>query len=286
MKISCAYFTHPGKVRAINQDGLFLDGEIVKEGNFSEPVVIQRELRDGPALFVVVDGAGGHSAGEVACRTILSELRGSVERLGTIKSRTESDLTNEMVRIQCVLTSKANYETNLTGMAATLAGVAFGQWEGEDPPCGATAKQAAWFLSGSNALVFNCGDCRVYRMKDGALSKLTHDHSCVQQLCDEGKISEDEMRTHPQKNIVTAALKAGMISMNMYYRRCEAVSNDRFLICCDGVWEALSREDIENSVADDSLEAAARGLYDAVMKTGCGDNASFILLEINQPLVL
>ena len=92
MKISCAYFSHPGYVRTVKQDGLFVDGEIIKEGNFAAPVIVQRELREDTGMFVVVDGTGGHNAGEIACGTILTELKESVERLGRLNSVTARKL--------------------------------------------------------------------------------------------------------------------------------------------------------------------------------------------------
>jgi protein phosphatase len=282
MKISCAYFSHPGKVRTVNQDGLFLNGEIVKEGNFSSTIAASFELQDSSGLFAVVDGAGGHSVGEVACGAILTELRGSVERLDRLPSVGERNLTNELIRIQGVMSSMAERDGSLYGMAATLAGIYFMSGRtGEDPPCGMGIEFARGFLSRRTALVFNCGDCRVYRMSGGVLSGLTHDHSYIQQLCDEGKITEDEMRTHPRKNVVTAALKAGKISVKLNCSRCEMKLPERFLICCDGVWGALPHGKIEKCLAEPSIRDAANQLCDEILKTGCEDNVSFILLEIS-----
>jgi serine/threonine protein phosphatase PrpC len=282
MKISCAYFSHPGKVRAVNQDGIFLNGEIVKEGDFKTPVVTSFELPDGSGLFVVVDGAGGHSVGEAACGAILTEMKSSVEHFGQLHSVGAHNLTNELIRIQGVMSSMANLDSSLYGMAATLAGIYFmcGR-TGEDPPCGMGIAFARGFLSRRTALVFNCGDCRAYRMSGGVLSRLTHDHSYIQQLCDEEKITEDEMRTHPRKNVVTAALKAGKISVKLNCSRCEMEPPERFLICCDGVWEALPHGKIEKCLTEPSLRNAANQLCDEILKTGCEDNVSFILLEIS-----
>jgi protein phosphatase len=280
MKISCAYFSHPGKVRTINQDGLFMDGEIITESAFAEPAFMQCELRDDTGLFAVVDGAGGHNAGETACRTILTELRWSVERLGQLDPVGERALTNEMIRIQGVMSSRAERDSDLSGMTATLAGIYFMKGRtGEEPPCGMGFETANWFLSRMTALVFNCGDCRVYRMQDGMLTKLTHDHSYVQQLCDDGKITEDEMRTHPRKNIVTAALQAGRIGVKLHCYHAGIVTPERFLICCDGLWEALPREDIEKCFSALSLPDAASYLRDELMGTECRDNVSFIMIE-------
>ena len=185
-------------------------------------MIVQRELREDTGMFVVVDGTGGHNAGEIACGTILTELKESVERLGRLNSVTARKLTSELIRTQDVMSSMAGRDGRLYGTAATLAGIYFMSGRtGEDPPCGMRFEWADGFLSRKTTLVFNCGDCRVYRVKGGVLSKLTHDHSYVQQLRDEGKITEDEMRTHPRKNVVTEALQTGKVEVKLYYHRCE-----------------------------------------------------------------
>jgi serine/threonine protein phosphatase PrpC len=73
------------------------------------------------------------------------------------------------------------------------------------------------------------------------------------------------MRTHPRKNVVTEALQTGKIEVKPYCYRCELGDTDRFLICCDGVWEALSQESIENRVATISFTDAANQLCDEVL---------------------
>jgi len=78
MKINCAYFTHPGKVRSVNQDGLFLNGKKISEDNFDSPIVETHHIQN-VGLYSVVDGARGHSAGETASRTTLTEF-GAVDK--------------------------------------------------------------------------------------------------------------------------------------------------------------------------------------------------------------
>ena len=120
----------------------------------------------------------------------------------------------------------------------------------------------------------------MYRVKkDVGLLKLTHDHSYVQQLCDYGKIAEDEMRIHPRKNLVTEALQAGKIEVKVNSYRYDLGTDDRFLICCGGVWKALPEEVIEKHSSLPALEDAALNLSDALMKTDYRDNVSFVMIE-------
>jgi hypothetical protein len=87
VKINRAGFSHPGKVLSTNQDGLFLDGKIITEGNFTSPTITSFEIQNDHGLF-----AGGHNAGKVVCKAILTELRGSAEQLGQLVLVSESEL--------------------------------------------------------------------------------------------------------------------------------------------------------------------------------------------------
>jgi protein phosphatase len=260
-KISYAFLTHQGKVRSKNQDGLFVNGVLRKEGTMEIPETGIQELEDFSGLYVMVDGAGGLASGEVACAVILDALPGVAERLQSVPfPEMRERLTEEFNKIQESLTNLAKEDQDLRTMAAALAGL---------------------WIAGDEAVAFNCGDCRVYQIRGGYLCKLTHDHSLVQQLHDQGLISEDAMRVHREKNIVTAALQESGSPVEVY---CSDVlkmeEGKQFLICCDGVWEALPLERIENCLSADFPGKAAEKLFEALMETECRDNVSFILLDI------
>ncbi|MDR1580600.1 MAG: hypothetical protein LBS35_09610 [Synergistaceae bacterium] len=258
-----------------------MNGKIIKGANFSEPFIVSHELGDNPGLYVVVDGAGGHNAGEAACWMILEELN---ETAKLIQSASEIRICikHELNRIQDNMTSISEYKPNLCGMCATLAGVVLNAAVSrEEPPCGMTARAAAAFFTRKKAIPFNCGDCRVYFENDRNLVQLTRDHSYVRRLFDEGSISEDAMRTHPQKNVVTAAVQAGGYPVEVYFGGIEFSSSGRFLICGDGVWEALPKEELERVAAIEQIERSAGEMAGKIMSTECKDNVSFILLDIH-----
>jgi serine/threonine protein phosphatase PrpC len=265
-KISYAFLTHQGKVRSKNQDGIFVNGVLRKEGTMEVSETGIQESEDFSGLYVVVDGAGGHASGEVACAMILDALPSVAERLrGVPFPEIRERLTEEFGKIQESLTNISEENSDLRTMAATLAGL---------------------WISGNEAAAFNCGDSRTYQIRGGYLSKLTHDHSRVQQLYDQGLISEDEMRVHREKNIVTAALQESGSPVEIH---CSDVlkmeGRKRFFICCDGVWEALPLERIESCLDADSPDKAAEGLFAVLMETECRDNVSFILLDVtSEPL--
>jgi protein phosphatase len=260
-KISYSFLTHPGKVRSKNQDGVFVNGVLRKESTMEVAETGIQELEVFPGLYVVVDGAGGHSSGEVACAMTLEALPDVAEHLAAVPFlEIQGLLSEEFGKIQESLTKLAKDNSDLRTMAATLAGL---------------------LIAGDEVVAFNCGDSRVYQIRGGYLIKLTHDHSYVQQLYDEGQISADEMRVHSEKNIVTASLQESRSSVEIYCSDVLKIEGRKlFFICSDGVWEALPLERIENCLDTDSPDVAAQKLFAALMETECKDNVSFILLDV------
>lgn len=157
-------------------------------------------------------------------------------------------LANELIS-QAVQENKA-----LTSMGATIAGIVF---------------------CSDSILIFNCGDCRVYRKQGEYLEKLSHDHSVVQELFDRGDIDENDMRTHQKKNIITACVSSRTEDLNIFFRAVPyKMENQRFLLCSDGVWEALTIDEIEKCTSPQELANILLNLH-----KNCKDNISFIMIE-------
>lgn len=237
------FYTNKGPDRTENQDGLYINGCIFRD--MLEPEC--QEINNPRGLFVVVDGMGGMGGGEIARNIVLENLPNLTTPL---------NLTRDMSGITSTLRHKAKGHAELAHMGATIAGI----WIAED-----------------KATVFNCGDCRVYRIRSGYLQKLTHDHSVVQELVDQGELAEEEMRFHPRKNIVTAALDVEDLNPEIFERTLRLQPGSAFLICSDGLWEALSQEEMESLLTLDPRGAAA-GLASKAMEAPTSDNLSFILL--------
>ena len=258
MKIECAYYTNRGISRGENQDALYIDGFAVI-GDMESPCAMSVSEKES-ACFAVIDGAGGHSSGEVASRTVAAEF---VKRAAELL-RNEENLSDELTAIQYVMTEISACDRSLHGMAATLAGVLINQ---------------------DKAAVFNIGDSRVYSFKRENLYKLTRDHSTVQVLFEHGIITEDEMRSHPNKGEVSSALMAGEESPPKVYTDNTAIEDGQILlICCDGVWESLSNEEIRTILLEsqNNAETAAIKLRKELLSTECRDNISFVILAFRQ----
>jgi protein phosphatase len=137
---------------------------------------------------------------------------------------------------------------------------------------------------GSKALIINCGDSRVYRLNGQFLEKITKDHSIVQNLFDNGDITDDEMRTHPKKHVLTSALIGDLKPdvPEFFIKELSLQPGQRYLICSDGLWESMSLENMESCFVRDDLFEGTACLLQTALNNAAGDNISIIALEVMQ----
>ena len=211
------------------------------------------------AVAVLADGMGGLDAGEIASSVavdvVLAELRFAEEHSeGLLKAAVET--ANSAVRYAAAQAS--------VDMGTTLV---------------------AWLLTRQGqCFVANVGDSRVYRIRGGALRRLTSDHSMVQQMIDDGVLSEAEAQTSPQRNVITRAL--GLEErVEVDVRSWVYAPGDLYLLCSDGLTDMITEAEItailgsQLSDADGSLEAAAAGLVSGANEAGGHDNVSVLLIR-------
>jgi serine/threonine protein phosphatase PrpC len=214
-------------------------------------------VTDPGPLAAVADGMGGGPGGALAAERVLSAL----SRLGN--------------RPRDLLEAKGRLETSLFGAAESLSA----QARGAPELSGMGAAVAGLWLGDGKATVFNCGDCRVYRCRQGVMDYLTRDHSAVYDLYLEGHVKRSELREHPLRSLITRAVQEGNISsLEVFAREVTLRRGDVFLICSDGLWEALDEDEIEESLAASDLAVSAWGLLDALADVGLADDCSFVLL--------
>jgi serine/threonine protein phosphatase PrpC len=174
-------------------------------------------------LFVVADGMGGHAAGEVASRVAIESMRETIVG-GTLV---------EAVRIaNKAVFDQATDDPSLHGMGTTLAAIAL-----VDDADGTTRMH-----------VVNVGDSRVYLLRDGELEQITDDHSLVAELERDGRLTAEEARVHPQRNIVTRVL-GNTPDVDVDEFPVDPFRGDRFVLCSDGLF---------NEVSDDEIAAVLR----------------------------
>ena len=253
--MKAVFYSNKGFVREHNEDALFVAGNIISGCSMTEPVEIDTESPDN--CFVVIDGMGGYEGGEQAARIVATSF---IENFGSwnistsaAKGKINSILNNAIQKIANVVNDKPE----LAAMGAALAGMAF---------------------CNDGILIFNCGDCRAYRQQGQYLERLSHDHSVVQELFDKGEIEEDDMRTHVRKNTITACVSAKVDDLNIFFRETSYKGNERFLICSDGVWEAMPIDEIEACLCENVLDTAngiVKKLFN--LQGECRDNISFVI---------
>jgi PPM family protein phosphatase len=253
MLINACYVSNAGKVRRNNEDSLLLNGTLVVMGSMRG--VESLKSRGDRLAYMVADGMGGHANGEAASSTVLAVFR---EGYGDIDKAEHIRNLFRIAKEKLNLLVEKNHGS--FGLGTTVAGI---------------------FFSSGKAFVLNCGDSRIYEADDSPRT-ITKDHSLVQELVDSGTITEEEMRTHPQKNVITSALMGDLRTDLPRYSldEIEIKKGQRFLLCSDGLWESLSKRSMAGCFGNRGIKESAECLFRRTLDAGATDNVSIILLEV------
>ncbi len=226
--------THVGRVRTENQDAC------------TDVVHPRKAMR----LLLTADGMGGHRGGSVAARLAVEaagETFAAADAPSAELARRILDDANK--RIFAVSQERAEVAgMGSTGVALLLA-----------------PRGRAW--------VAHVGDSRLYRLRGGALSRVTEDHSLVGELVRAGRITEDEARTHPRRNQLQRALGVGG-TVQVALRELDYLPGDRYLICSDGMWGAIEEEEIARILGGRDPETAVRELIERSVYVDGSDNST------------
>jgi serine/threonine protein phosphatase PrpC len=209
-------------------------------------------------VFVVADGMGGHNAGEVASELAVTTLRSALR-----DSVTSTEQLRELVQqANTTIYTASLDDSTQRGMGTTLT--------------------ALVMIPGitDRVLVANVGDSRTYVLRDGVLSRITTDHSYVQELVNEGVITADDARKHPQKNIVTRALGIDRyVAVDVFSH--DMRTGDRFLLCSDGLVDEVTDIEITSILSNNANAAdAANALVTAANDAGGRDNTTVVVVDI------
>jgi PPM family protein phosphatase len=210
----------------------------------------------GPDLLLVADGMGGHAAGELASATAVATIA-SVH-----PSNDETSAMDELA--ECVneigdrIAATIADEPELTGMGTTLTGI-------------------VWL--GARIGIVHVGDSRAYRLRDGELAQLTHDHTYVQTLIDAGRITEDEAAVHPRRSLLMRALD-GMNEVEADLFVLDAAAGDRLLLCSDGLSGVVSSSEIAAHLRVGDPTGCVTRLVDLALERGAPDNVTVIVADV------
>jgi protein phosphatase len=211
-----------------------------------------------PPLFAVADGMGGHAAGEVAAALALREL---AVLSGRDDVGPEDVLRSLAAANQAILGWSAS-RADAAGMGTTVSGVCLGVVGGVPH----------WF-------VFNVGDSRVYRLVDGALHQVTVDHSEVEELIAAGRLTAEEARHYPRRNVVTRSLGTDPAPAPDMWVFPAGVA-DTFLICSDGLTNEVDDDCIRQLLLERAgAQEVAETLCRTAVTNGGRDNVSVVIVR-------
>ncbi len=215
-------------------------------------------LDNNPAgVWAVADGMGGHAAGNVASSSIvdsLSELKPSDDASAFV-----NEIEQRLLDANSDLLRRATEREDRQTMGSTVV---------------------VLMVFGKKAFCLWVGDSRLYRLRDGALSQITIDHSKVQELVDEGLITEDEAEKHPDANVITRAIGASQrlfVDIDMH----NVQQGDRYLLCSDGLFKEVMQHEINELLDQGTPEEACNRLVELTLERGSRDNVTVVVVEAN-----
>ena len=243
--------SHPGMVRAHNEDTIFVDGA---------------------GLAILADGMGGYNAGEVASGIAVSVIKeGLLPELASGRDLSKVDVHTGLTHAALLLQQQ---------IAAANKGI----YEAAQnrPECaGMGTTVVAAVFHGTRVSIAHIGDSRCYRLRGGRFEQLTRDHSLLQEQIDSGQITPDQARFSLNKNLVTRALGIeAIVPGDIAEYRVEP--DDIYLLCSDGLTDMVDTEVVHGVVDEQraTLEGAATQLIELANQNGGRDNISVILARV------
>jgi serine/threonine protein phosphatase PrpC len=211
----------------------------------------------GPHLLAIADGMGGHAAGEVASAVAIATL-----------APLDAD-TSGLDKLQALGDAIADANAALREITLT------------DPATegmGTTLTALLW--SGDEVALCHIGDSRGYLLRDGMLQQITHDHTLVQSLVDEGRLTRAAAASHPQRSLVMRALQSS-VPAEPDLVMLQAKVGDRYLLCSDGLSDVVSDETMRATLLQlADLDEAVEQLVDLAIRSGGPDNITCVLAEV------
>jgi protein phosphatase len=246
LELEAGGLTDTGLHRETNEDSI---------GCFAppDPLALQRK----GFLYVVADGLGGHSAGEVASSSAVARF-GEEYYSPSNHTRIEPALRQAVQAANLRIHELTYRHPEYRSMETTLSGIA---------------------IAGTQAYVVHIGDTRVYHWRDGRLNQLTSDHSEAAELVRMRILQADKARDHPGRNSLTRTLGSRMIPHPDYLRQGVLVG-DQFVLCSDGLWSAVEDDEIAGVLAEHTPASACSELIGRALANDCHDNVSVQVIRV------
>lgn len=226
----------------------------------NQDVFYTHRFHETAGFAVVCDGmggqSGGHIASDMACAIISGKL---VERgfSGLSPEELRELIVTAISEANVEVYKKSNLEPGYKGMGTTVVLAA---------------------VSNQTASIAHIGDSRLYLLQEGKLRQITRDHSLVQELLEQGKISRDEVKNHPNKNMITRAVGVNL-TVDIDYLELPLEEGAKLLLCTDGLTNMVPDSKIESVLRKYKAEDACKRLISLANEAGGADNITVAVVE-------
>lgn len=232
-----------GKVREMNQDYYYISNSL-----------------DEVQLYILADGMGGYNGGEIASKLAVETAKNYIENnfkdIEKDKDSIIQLLGSSMEYANMIVYEKSQESVELQGMGTTLE---------------------ICLIYNNKVYIGHIGDSRIYRIRKEFIRKLTQDHSYVQKLVKEGKITKEQAEIHPQKNMLTRALGCNaFVEPDVMVKG--FLKDDILVMCSDGLTNMVNSETIYQK-ASKNIEQAPKDLVQIANENGGKDNITVIIIK-------
>lgn len=238
---------------------IFSKIDIGNKRNTNQDACFVGTLSDGSVIAVVCDGMGGANGGDIASNTAVESVSGYISAAYNSKQSNSAVidlLKNAISSANIEVYDLACSKEELKGMGTTVV---------------------AAVIRENIALICNVGDSRAYIVGE-TLIQVTRDHSVVQSLIESGKLTPDEARVHPKKNVITRALGVEENVIPDVYE-VDFGKNSKLLLCTDGLSNFVKSEDILSAFENNDIKDVADILIDKANECGGGDNITAVVVS-------
>lgn len=205
-------------------------------------------------LYGVADGMGGHNGGDIASQMAVLMLPRILESMDA----SEENLLAGFEQVNRLIFEEQLKDQVLSGMGTTLTVL----WERDQ-----------------EIILGHIGDSRAYRMRNGNIEQMSMDHSVVGEMVREGLITEEQAMKHPYRNVITQAVGTSE-TLNPDIKTIKKQKGDKYILCSDGLYEYVSKEEMRDLLLRNAPEDAAEQMIKKALEAGGKDNVTVMIAEV------